>query len=48
LVYYYNIITGSDVEAKTVVANETELVLDGGFVKPQANSFGHTFRFNFS
>lgn len=38
--------TGSGVEAKTVTENETELVLDGGFVMPQANSFGHTFRFN--
>lgn len=37
--------TGSDVEAKTVPENETELVLDGGFALPQANSFGHTFRF---
>ncbi|KAI5422760.1 inositol oxygenase 1 isoform X1 [Lathyrus oleraceus] len=35
---------GSGVEAKTVTENETELVLDGGFVMPQANSFGHTFR----
>ncbi|WJX86297.1 Inositol oxygenase 1 [Trifolium repens] len=35
---------GSDVEDKTVAANERELMLDGGFVMPHANSFGHTFR----
>jgi hypothetical protein len=48
LVYYYKIITGSDVEDKTVAANEGQLMLDGGFVMPHANSFGHTFRFNSS
>ncbi|KAK2406281.1 myo-inositol oxygenase [Trifolium repens] len=35
---------GSDVEDKTVAANEGEFMLDGGFVMPHANSFGHTFR----
>lgn len=35
---------GTEVEAKTEPINERELVLDGGFVIPHTNSFGHMFR----
>ncbi|RZC00841.1 Inositol oxygenase 1 isoform D [Glycine soja] len=35
---------GAEVEAKTEPINERELVLDGGFLIPQTNSFGHMFR----
>ncbi|KAL2338009.1 hypothetical protein Fmac_012455 [Flemingia macrophylla] len=35
---------GDEVEAKTAPIDEKELVLDGGFVIPQTNSFGHMFR----
>ncbi|XP_020227673.1 inositol oxygenase 1 isoform X2 [Cajanus cajan] len=35
---------GDEVEAKTAPIDERELVLDGGFVIPQTNSFGHMFR----
>lgn len=31
-----------------VTEEETELVLDGGFVAPHTNSFGHTFRYSIS
>jgi len=33
------------VEANTAEINEGELVLDGGFLIPQTNTFGHIFRF---
>lgn len=32
------------VEKKVDVEQENELVLDGGFVVPESNAFGHTFR----
>lgn len=35
---------GDDIVEKNVTEEETELVLDGGFVAPHTNSFGHTFR----
>ncbi|XP_027906068.1 inositol oxygenase 1-like [Vigna unguiculata] len=35
---------GAEVEAKTEPLNERELVLDGGFLIPQTNSFGQIFR----
>ncbi|XP_051148159.1 inositol oxygenase 1-like isoform X2 [Andrographis paniculata] len=35
---------GGEVEAKEIPGNEKDLVLDGGFVVPHANSFGHNFR----
>lgn len=38
-------IAGAEVEAKTEPINERELVLDGGFLITQTNSFGHMFRF---
>ncbi|XVF85632.1 hypothetical protein PTKIN_Ptkin17bG0131900 [Pterospermum kingtungense] len=31
-------------ERNKVPVDENELVLDGGFVTPETNSFGHTFR----
>lgn len=37
-------IAGDEAEEKNVPVNEKELVLDGGFLVPQINSFGHTFR----
>ncbi|XP_019424836.1 PREDICTED: inositol oxygenase 1-like isoform X1 [Lupinus angustifolius] len=33
-----------DVEAKMGATNEKEMTLEGGFMMPHANSFGHTFR----
>ncbi|BAT98452.1 hypothetical protein VIGAN_09210800 [Vigna angularis var. angularis] len=35
---------GAEVDAKTEPLNERELVLDGGFLIPQTNSFGQIFR----
>nr|XP_023919421.1 inositol oxygenase 1-like isoform X2 [Quercus suber] len=35
---------GIEAEETKVPVDEKELVLDGGFVVPQINSFGHTFR----
>ena len=35
---------GDNTEEKNVTEEETELVLDGVFVAPHTNSFGHTFR----
>lgn len=35
---------GDESEEKNIPVNEKELVLDGGFLVPQINSFGHTFR----
>ncbi|KAI4355562.1 hypothetical protein L6164_004322 [Bauhinia variegata] len=35
---------GVEAEQETRGINEKELVLDGGFVVPQTNSFGHSFR----
>ncbi|KAL9304409.1 hypothetical protein ACSQ67_021672 [Phaseolus vulgaris] len=37
-------IAGAEVEANTAEINEGELVLDGGFLIPQTNTFGHIFR----
>lgn len=38
------IVCGDESEEKNIPVNEKELVLDGGFLVPQINSFGHTFR----
>ncbi|KDO53724.1 hypothetical protein CISIN_1g021944mg [Citrus sinensis] len=35
---------GVEVQEKKVPIDEKELSLDGGFLVPQTNSFGHTFR----
>ncbi|KAK6125151.1 hypothetical protein DH2020_041117 [Rehmannia glutinosa] len=35
---------GIEVEEKKVPNSEKDLVLDGGFVQPHANAFGHNFR----
>ncbi|GKV35671.1 hypothetical protein SLEP1_g43910 [Rubroshorea leprosula] len=35
---------GIEAEENKVPIDGKELVLDGGFVVPQTNSFGHTFR----
>ncbi|EYU21425.1 hypothetical protein MIMGU_mgv1a015330mg [Erythranthe guttata] len=37
-------VTWIEVEEKKVPNSEKDLVLDGGFVLPHANSFGHNFR----
>ncbi|XP_058067669.1 probable inositol oxygenase [Magnolia sinica] len=35
---------GIDVDEKKIAADSNELILDGGFVVPETNSFGHTYR----